>query len=369
MNKAAPYQLFSASDAVLAHPVATFVIDGNQRIIEANPSAEQLSNVARTHLIGEAITSVVRTREFALQAVLEGSGKSFTAYDVVTEIGKAGQQTVDLLISPAHPEGYRMIALSHGSDAASGRHLRPGSAARSATGAAAILAHEIKNPLSGIRGAAQLMENANPEDITRFSKLICSEVDRIAALIDTMQNFTREQPLNISSQNIYPAISQACGVAKAGFANNVRFQEDYDPSLPDALICHDSLVQILINLLKNASEALASTDDPMIKVSTAYRHGLSYDAGDGKGRIALPVEVSVTDNGPGVPLELADDMFSPFVTGRALGDGDSRGQGLGLAMVDKLVREMGGLVHYHRDGLKHLSHFRIHLPTIGSAHV
>ena len=358
---------FTARDAVLAHPVATFVVDETHHIVEANPAAESLSNLARTHLVSMKIGDLIATRGVNIGQILDEEGKSFAAYDLEVDIGRAGRHHVDLLISAAHPDGYRMVALPQGGEAGKGNYRRPGTAARAATGAAAMLAHEIKNPLSGIRGAAQLIENASGDDVTRFSQLICAEVDRIAAMIDAMQNFTSNQPLHISPENIYPAISQACNIAKAGFARDVALEEDYDPSLPDAMISHDALVQILINLIKNASEALGDTEHPMIRITTAYRHGRSYDAGDGRGRIGLPVEITVTDNGPGVPDTLVDDMFNPFVTGRGLGEGDNRGQGLGLAMVDKLVREMGGLVRYSRDDLAGLSHFRIHLPTKGSS--
>ena len=366
MIKAPIDLLFTARDAVLGHPVATFVIDGEHKIIEANPAAENLSNLARTHLIDINITTIIRTQEIALAHILEEEGKSFTAYDLGADIGKTGRVHVDLLISPAHPEGYRMIALIQGGETGKGHHRRPGSAARSAMGAAAMLAHEIKNPLSGIRGAAQLIENAQGDDAIRFAQLICTEVDRVAALIDTMQNFTSDRALTIAAENIYPAISQACNIAKAGFARHIIIEEDYDPSLPAALISHDALVQILINLIKNSAEALVNIKNPMIRIATAYRHGLSYDAGDGRGRIPLPVEITVSDNGPGVPDALIEDMFNPFVTGRGLGDGDNRGQGLGLAMVDKLVREMGGLVRHHRDSMVGLTHFRVHLPAKGS---
>lgn len=354
---------FSARDVILAHPVATFIIDGDGVIFEANPAAENMCNLARTHLIGLRVANIISTTEIDVEMILKEEGKSFAAYDLSFNVGRAGQQRADLLISPAHPEGFRMMALPQSGEAGKSNHRKPGSAARSAMGAAAMLAHEIKNPLSGIRGAAQLIENANGADTSRFAQLICTEVDRVAGLIDAMQNFTNEQSLTITPENIYPAISQACNIAKAGFAHDISIQENYDPSLPHALISHDALVQILINLVKNAAEALTNTNNPIIRISTAYRHGLSYDAGDGRGRIALPVEIMVSDNGPGVPDILIDDMFNPFVTGKTVGEGEHSGQGLGLALVDKLVREMGGLVRYHRDIEYGLTHFKIHLPT------
>lgn len=363
-EKAGDY-LVSAKDAVLAHPVATLIVDSQQIIVEANAAAENLFNLARSHLVGTPLLDMLKSTEIPLGRIFDGDGKSFAAYDLHLRAGRSPVRSLDILISPAHHEnGHRLVALPQGSETGSAGR-RPGSPARSATGAAAMLAHEIKNPLSGIRGAAQLMEQATGEDATRFAQLICAEVDRIAALIDAMQNFTREQPLRLNLENIYPAIEQARSIAKAGFAKDIPIHEHYDPSLPAAMISHDGLVQILINLIKNASEAMVGTQSPMIRLTTAFRHGLSYDADDGRGRIALPVEINVIDNGPGVPEALVDDMFSPFVTGRGLDEGGHHGQGLGLAMVDKLVREMGGLVRYHRDGALGLSCFRIHLPIMG----
>lgn len=358
---------YSARDAVLAHPVATLIIDAGHHIAEANAAAEDLFNLARSSMVGVRLTDLIASPDVPLDRILEGEGKSFSAFDIAVRLGRGGDHIIDLLISPAHDRhGYRLVALPNGGDAAKGNALRPGSAARTAMGAAAMLAHEIKNPLSGIRGAAQLLENAQGEDIGRFSNLICKEVDRIAALIDTMQNFSVDQAPVLTLENIYPAINQAREVAKAGFATNIPIIEHYDPSLPEAMISHDGLVQILINLLKNASEALVNNNNPFITISTAYRHGLFYDCGDGRGRIALPVEICVSDNGPGVPPELVNDMFSPFVSGRTLGKGQSgnpSGQGLGLAMVDKLVREMGGLVRYQYDNAQSSTHFRLHLPV------
>ncbi len=367
MSSASASLIYSARDAVLAHPVATLIIDADHYIVEVNAAAENLFNLARSGMIGAALGDLIVSPDVPLDRILEGEGKSFSAFDIAVRLGRGGDHMIDLLISPAHfGEGYRLVALPNGGDATKGSALRPGSAARTAMGAAAMLAHEIKNPLSGIRGAAQLLESAQGEDISRFSNLICAEVDRIAALIDAMQNFSLEQAPALTLENIYPAINQAREVAKAGFAQHIPIAERYDPSLPEAVISHDGLVQILINLLKNASEALVNKANPCITISTAYRHGLSYDSGDGRGRIALPVEICVSDNGPGVPPELVDDMFSPFVSGRSLGagaSGDAGGQGLGLAMVDKLVREMGGLVRYQRDSGQSLTHFRLHLPV------
>ena len=119
------------------------------------------------------------------------------------------------------------------------------------------------------------------------------------------------------------------------------------------------MVQILLNLMTNACEALAGHDDAVVRLATAYRHGLSIDNGDGRGRIALPIEVSVSDNGPGIPDDIRSDLFAPFVTTKR------EGRGLGLALVAKLARDMGGTVQHLRDG--EWTRFRLHLPASRTA--
>ena len=344
-----------------AHPVATLVLDGDGRIVDVNQAAESLTNRARAALIGRHLGETIPWEEpEGLPRMLAEPSKTVWAYSVELHPDKAHSIFADIALGPLNAaSGWRVMAVHPVPRGGRSPFRRPGSAARSAGAAAAMLAHEIKNPLSGIRGAAQLLGKGNPANAAALSRLICGEVDRIATLIDGMQGFTRDAPLNRSSINIYPAIGQARGIAAQGFAAHVAFSEDFDPSLPRVLGNHDALVQILINLVKNASEALSiraeTATAPRIRITTAYRHGLSWDSGDGRGHQPLPVEVAVSDNGPGVPDHLVDALFDPFVTGKR------DGQGLGLALVDKLMRDMGGVVQHDRsDGW---TRFRLHLPV------
>jgi len=205
-----------------------------------------------------------------------------------------------------------------------------------------MFAHEVKNPLSGIRGAAQLLEGEAIPSQQRLTRLIVDEVDRIAALIDRMQGFTTEQAGNCTTQNVYPLLDRAADVALAGFASGVTIRRDYDPSLPDALVDGDRLVQIMINLLKNSAEAVEKIPEGRIIITTAFRHGFSIAKLGRKTPTTLPIEIQVMDNGPGVADEIRDVLFNPFITTKRTG------QGLGLALVDKLVSDMGGLVQYDR---------------------
>lgn len=328
-----------------ALPVAVLLIDPGGRVAQANALAEQLLNLSERLMLGRPLADLLRfPREGAASP-----GQDLAVYDAeVTTRG--GVHRVDFTEShvAAHPD-WRVITLH----ATAPRRL-PAMAdrGRAAVGAAAMLAHEIKNPLSGIRGAAQLLGAGELTD------LIIGEVDRIAALIDRMQDFTDTRPLAVTPGNIYPILAHARAVAAAGFARGIAIEERYDPSLPLARVNGDALTQVLLNLLKNAVEAVADARAARIAITTAYRHGVSKRLGADGGRLALPIEICVVDNGPGPPPELAGQLFDPFVSGRR------EGTGLGLALVDKLVREMGGLVQHAREN--DLTVFRLLLPRAGT---
>lgn len=330
-----------------ALPVAVLVIDPDDRIAHANALAEQLLNLSERVMRGQPLDAILPPPTAGERR--EGQGMAFYDTEIATPHGpKIRVDFVEAGIAD-HP-GWRAITLH---SAASSRALGPsgrGASARAASGAAAMLAHEIKNPLSGIRGAAQLIGAGE------LTTLIVTEVDRIAALIDRMQDFSDTRPLPIAPENIYPLIGHARRLALAGFARGLTIEERFDPSLPPAAVNRDALLQVLINLLKNAGEATMAVRNPRIVITTAYRHGMSVAAAPGKPRTPLPIEICVIDNGPGAPADIADHLFDPFVSGRP------EGQGLGLALVDKLTRDMGGIVQYARDGVPEMTTLRLLLP-------
>ncbi|MFX4084819.1 two-component system sensor histidine kinase NtrB [Sphingobium yanoikuyae] len=347
----------SLSELMTALPVATLVVRPDNGIADANVRAETLLNMARSAIIGSDVAGTVRIAEAGARFDIWHSNKPIAAYDIKVHAGRTAEMEVDLMISPiVDHEGWRVVSIHAQGQARKIGHRGTAGGARSAVGAAAILAHEIKNPLSGIRGAAQLLETSNGGSDAALTQLICNEVDRIAALIDRMQDFTTDRTLECGPGNIYPLIDRASHIAAAGFAKNVKIIKRYDPSLPFAIINDDALVQVMINLLKNAAEALEHVEQPCIRVETAFRHGMSVLVGDRKGSAVLPIEIVVIDNGPGVPEHILDHLFNPFITGKR------DGQGLGLALVDKLVRDMSGFVQYSRDQEAGESTFRILLP-------
>ncbi|MDF0544374.1 ATP-binding protein [Sphingobium sp. H39-3-25] len=346
----------SLADIITAFPVAILVVGPDNRIADTNVRAETLLNMARSAIIGSDIGRTVRMADNSTRFDIWHSDKPLAAYDVQVHAGRTAAAEVDLMIAPIPDhDGWRAVSIHPKSQAQKIGHRRTAGGTRSAMGAAAILAHEIKNPLSGIRGAAQLLDNGDDAGTTALTQLICNEVDRIAALIDRMQDFTTERTLDCTAENIYPLIDRAVNVARAGFAKNIKITKLYDPSLPFSLINGDALVQVMINLLKNAAEALGKVENPSVRIETAFRHGVSVMLGE-QGSKVLPIEIVVIDNGPGVPENIRDHLFNPFISGKR------DGQGLGLALVDKLVRDMNGFVQYVRDEESGETIFRVLLP-------
>ncbi len=339
-------------DLFAALPVAVLVIDPDSRIAHANAECEALLNLSERAMLGQPLASVMCPPEG--QNPRDNHG--LAAFDTEIALLRGGKIRVDYIetLIADHP-GWRTITLHHAATSRRmGHSADRAAAARAAIGAAAMLAHEIKNPLSGIRGAAQLLSKGKGAE--ELTTLITTEVDRIAALIDRMQDFTDTRPLKLAPENIYPLLDHARRVALAGFGRHVAIEERFDPSLPSVQIDRDATLQIILNLLKNASEAVRDQADGRITLATAYRHGMAIAPAPGKPRTPLPIEICVIDNGPGPPADIADHLFDPFISGKP------EGQGLGLALVDKLVRDMGGIIQFAREGTPPMTVFRIMLP-------
>ena len=347
---------FDHHELIQSHPVATLLVDRGGIILFVNAAAEQLCNMSRSAMVGRVVYDVIRMDRSYRQRMSDPATSALFAHRAEISVGDRKSVFADLQMVPYGASGHRILALVPAQSEAELMGGAIGRSGRAAGAAASMLAHEIKNPLAGIKGAAQLLARKADADGERFTNLICAEVDRITTLIDQMEHFSRGQPIACEAINLYQPIHQAIEAARARQHRGVSFTEDFDPSLPLVHGNHDAMVQILLNLLTNACEALGGRDDGVVRIATAYRHGLSIDKGDGRGRIALPIEVSVSDNGPGVPSDIPGDLFDPFVTTKR------DGRGLGLALVAKLARDIGGTVQHVRDG--DWTRFRVHLPAV-----
>jgi len=343
--------------AALPDPV--ILVDRGGCIRFVNPAAEQFLGSGAAALCGSTLADFLAPHSPLLSLVnsVWRVGNTISEYDVLVEGPRFGGRSVTIkgaLIG----EGAEMLVLSLQERSMADlmdRHLTHRSAARSITGMAAMLAHEVKNPLSGIRGAAQLLEQDASPAAHELTQLICDETDRIVALVDRMEAFSDHQPIERGAVNIHEVLERVRKAAQSGFAGHARFLEEYDPSLPLVHGNRDLLVQVFLNLVKNAAEAVHNPDGEII-LATAYRHGLRLSVPGGKGRQHLPLMVSVTDNGAGIPEDLRPHLFEPFVTTKRYGTG------LGLALVAKVIGDHGGVIEFESQPRR--TAFRVFLPVV-----
>ena len=324
--------------AALPNPV--FVLDLENRFIYLNQAAEIFFQSSRMILLGTALTSIVAVDSNFLSMVRRARAQSISVGDQGVELAgpKIGLKLINVQITPFVDRELRLLICIQ--ERALAERLRGQSlfrgAARSIAAMAAMFAREVKNPLAGIKGAAQLLEADLNGDRRNLTRMIVEESDRVAALLDRMEGFAGSANLVLAPLNIHEILDHCLNLAQASYGAHVKMRRSYDPSLPLVRGHRDLLIQAFINIIKNSCEATDIKGEIVIKTSYSQGRRLTFSAVDG-GSYA-PVQVEVIDNGRGISEELRDHIFDPFVSGR------SKGSGLGLTMVASVIADHGAMI-------------------------
>lgn len=344
--------------SALPHPI--LVVGEEGTIVFANAAAEAFFSMSAPLLLRSRLSDIVAfgCPLMALVEQVQATGATINEYGIEIATPRfSGSKLVDIYGGPLPEEPRNMFLMLQQRSMAQmiERQLTHRAAARSVSGMAGVLAHEIKNPLSGIRGAAQLLEPGLSDEDRALTQLICSETDRICTLVDRMEVFGDERPLAKEAVNIHDVLNHVRRIAEHGFGSGVRYVEDYDPSLPSVLGNRDKLVQVFLNLLKNAAEAIGKNQETgRIILQTAFRPGVRLSLPGTDTRVSLPLMIQIEDNGSGIVEHLRPHLFDPFVTTK------TSGSGLGLALVAKIIADHGGIIECDSEPRRTI--FRVLLP-------
>ena len=351
---------FSAHSSLLdSLPNPLLAVDRMNHIVYANASAEEFFKASAAMLGRLKIDDVIPPTSplHELLSKTRDTLQSFNEYGVYAGTPRTGgERLVDAQSANVHDVSGLVLLTIHPRSVAQklDQQLSQRTGIRAVTGLASTLAHEIKNPLSGIRGAAQLLAPGLASSDRELAELIQTEADRIRDLIDEMEIFSDDRPVRRTPVNIHEVLEHVKQIARLGFAGHARIIENYDPSLPNVAGDRGQLIQLFLNLVKNAAEALKDREGGEIILASAYRPGVRLALPGTNERVALPLEVTVGDNGPGIPEGLRPYLFDPFVSTKL------NGKGLGLAVVAKIARDHGGIVECDVAGRNTI--FRILLP-------
>lgn len=320
-------------------PVPALLVDENDLIQDINPAAESFLNASAKSMRGvpvwDKITVDAPLEDALVRARKHGTTLFVNDADIGTGDGPPIQGNVQIAPMSGRQDHMLVLITSRELAGRMTRSLGVKSSVKSAIGMAEMLAHEIKNPLAGITGAAQLLSmNLVAQDL-ELTDLIVEESRRIVKLLEQVEQFGNLSPPQKNAVNLHDVLDRARRSAMVGFGAHMKISEEYDPSLPMAQGDADQLLQVILNLLKNASEAAESNGK--IRLKTSYDHSFRMRRTDGSGQ-SLPLQIEVIDDGPGLPQDIKGDVFDPFVSGR------ENGTGLGLALVSKIISDHDGLI-------------------------
>lgn len=344
--------------SALPHPV--LVLGDDDRVLYANAAAETFFSLSQGVLKRQTLPDIIAFSSplSALVGQVRRTGATVNEYGIDVGLPRSGVQKLVDVFAGTMPDNAGLIVLMLQQRSMAQmieRQLTHRAAARSVSGLAAVLAHEIKNPLSGIRGAAQLLEPGLKDDDRALTQLICTETDRIRNLVDRMEVFGDERPVGEEPVNIHQVLDHVKRLAQSGFAEGIRISVEFDPSLPPLAGDRDKLIQAFLNLVKNAAEAIDEGRElGRITLRTAFRPGMRLGMPGTGTRVSLPLMIEVEDTGPGVPDALKPHLFDPFVTTKRTGTG------LGLALVAKIIGDHGGVIEC--ESVPKQTVFRVLLP-------
>lgn len=324
--------LFSGLD-LLATPV--ILLDDELRVVHANPAAENLFSFSLKNVAGLPLAQLFTDSGemiASLNSVL-GQSWSYSGRDLIlTRPGQAGLH-LNCLITPAETSAARFLIEFRPIDqqlklAREQRQMDQQQAYRELI---RNLAHEIRNPLGGLRGSAQLLERElDRPELREYTQVIIKEADRLQVLLDRL--LTPHRPPQIAPLNIHEVLERVRSLVLAEFPDGIRIERDYDASLPELHGDKEQLIQAVLNIVRNAAQALNGKGEIEIRTRAARQVTLA------KQRYKLALELQVVDNGPGIPEELRERIFCPLVSGR---DG---GSGLGLTLSETFVQHHHGTI-------------------------
>ena len=329
----------AASQILASLPNPVFILDAENQFQFLNHAAEIFFQSSHSIIFAQALQSFIAPDSPLFSMLSRARNQNRSVADQGLELAgpRVGYKLVNVQITPFEANGSLLVTMQERAlaERLRGQSLFRG-AARSVTSMAAMLAHEVKNPLAGIKGAAQLLEADLEANETNLTRMIVEETDRVTALLDRMEGFAGGASVVMTAVNIHEVLDHCLELAAASYGAHLDIKRAYDPSLPFVEGHRDLLIQAFINIIKNSSEATDKSGELIIR--TSYAPGRRLATASVAGQLHAPIQVEVIDNGRGIPEDIRDHLFDPFVSGRV------GGSGLGLAMVASVIADHGGLM-------------------------